>query len=106
MSKKEMILETLMKTAKTKALKNRTYEILETGNVNVKLAPQAVKCLAVLFGMNKAKVTEVEIQDAMEASDLVTKQTKYGVFKFYKKDIMEAGFLKEIVTAPVANSKK
>ena len=42
----------------------------------------------------------------MEASDLVTKQTKYGVFKFYKKAIMDAGFLKEFVKAPVANSKK
>jgi len=87
------IIEKMMATSRTRKSVNHTYTILETGDANVKLPPQAVEVLSILFGMNRNRVTEAEVMEAMEGSMLKTKQPKMYIFKYYRSALIDAGFL-------------
>ena len=89
-------LEQLETVAKTRAAKisNKRYSV-QVGTIT-KMAPQAVVCIKAIVGVDKEIITEQEIHDAIEESELVTKQEKWSIYKYYKKMIMDAGFLTEI----------
>jgi hypothetical protein len=88
------IMEKLKASSKVRASVNHVYQILETGDATVKLPPQAVEVLSLLFGTNKTTITDMEVREVMEASTLKTKQSKYLIFKYYRAALIKAGFLK------------
>ena len=87
------VIERMMATSHTRKSVNHTYTILETGDASVKLPPQAVEVLSILFEMDKKTVTEAEVTEAMEGSALKTKQQKMYIFKYYRSALIDAGFL-------------
>ena len=93
MSKALEQLETVAKT-RTAKISNKKYSV-QVGTIT-KMAPQAVVCIKAIAGVNKEILTEQEIHEAIEDSELITKQDKWSIYKYYKKQIIEAGFLTEI----------
>lgn len=96
---KEMLemLEQLSKVSKTRStgkmlMKNYTFQVGQL----VKLPPQAVECIKIIANLGKSELTEMEIHTAIQESELKTKQDKWSIFKYYRKNIIEAGFLTEV----------
>jgi len=76
-------------------VKNRTYKILD-GDATVRLAPQQVKCLEILYAQDKNELSEQEVFDLFSVADMNTKQTAWKIFQYYRKDLCDKGFI-EIV---------
>lgn len=100
------VLETLKKNSARKGgsrIKNRNYKVSTPSNLdNVRLAPQAINCVGVILGIGKEEITETELFNALEDNAVVfgeSKQTPWKIFQYYRKPIMEAGFLREVVAA-------
>lgn len=91
------MLEKLGAMSKTRSsgkmlLKNYTFQV----GTLVKLPPQAVECIKIIANLGKSELTEMEIHTAIQESELKTKQDKWAIFKYYRKNIIEAGFLTEV----------
>lgn len=84
-----------------KRFRNREYTIKTDGNMDSRLSPQAITCLEILFASGKKTVSEEELHNIlMEAADqFKTKQTPWKVFQYYRKSIIEAGFLTMVKVA-------
>lgn len=101
------ILEVLRKNSARKGgsrLKDRKYAICkDVSNLdNIRLAPQAINCVGVILSMDKEEATESELFNALENNAEVfgeSKQTPWKIFQYYRKPIMEAGFLREKIGA-------
>jgi len=96
------VLETLKHNAARKGgarIKNRKYAVnIPESLENIRLAPQAIAVVGVILEQEKPEITEVEIFTAVGAAkdQLGSKQTPWRVFQYYKKAIIEAGFITEI----------
>lgn len=100
MSKDEIIAK-LNENAKRSTggkIKDRKYEILTTGDVNVKMSPQAITILKSMFELKKNIVSEQELFDMMNVPVMIeklkTKQNPWKIFQYYRKTMVDAGFLK------------
>lgn len=99
MSKNE-ILEKLRENGKRvggRRVKPRKYIIIIDGNVEVKLSPQAITCLDILFTAKKNEMMEEEVAKLMESNAEKfgkTKQTPWKIFQYYRKQLVDSGFLK------------
>ena len=87
-----------VKRASGNKVKDRKYEILLTGDTKVKMSPQAVTLLEAIFGTNKSEMTEQEIFDLVNTPEVTeklhTKQSPWKIFQYYRKTMVDAGFLK------------
>lgn len=99
-------LEVLQHNAAKKGasrIKNRTYAVvLEPENLDqIRLAPQAITCVGVILSSGKEEITEMELFNLLDENveQFNSKQTPWKIFQYYKKPIMEAGFLKEVKAA-------
>jgi hypothetical protein len=91
------LIEELTKNAKTRGSKTSTrkFEVRTDGDKTQKLSPQAVTILATIYALDK-KITEQEIVEAVEKSDLKTKQEKSRIWMYYRKSLVEAKWLIEV----------
>ncbi len=93
MSDQELIAQ-LMTAAKVKrTAKNRTYVVSREGDKTVKLTPQAVECLRIVFSVGKDEIPEVELIEAFSKAEIKTKQDKFRIFQYYRKNLVEAGWI-------------
>lgn len=105
MSKNE-ILDQLRQNSKKRGgnrAKNRKYTVILDGNMNVKLSPQAITCLEILFagkvdGMMEENVIGLIENNVEKYGD--TKQSPWKIFQYYRKSLVDAGFLKVEKTDP------
>jgi hypothetical protein len=114
------ILEQLKKTSGRKGgsrIKNRTYKITaisaeEIVEKNISLSPQAIICVGIILEQmiaNGPEITEAKLFDALEDGVEqfgTTKQTPWKIFQYYRKPIMEAGFIREVVNASASTEEK
>ena len=99
--KKTDVLETLKKNCGRKGsggLKDRDYVVSEDGDVNIKLAPQAINCLEILFGIEGGRISEKDLfamfdTDPVKEKFVKSKQTPWKIFQYYRRSLVEAGFL-------------
>lgn len=72
----------------------KVYTVHADGDVGVRLAPQAIKLLEIMFTQDVESWNEVELHDLlMEHTEISEKQTPWIVFKFYRQVLIDAGFL-------------
>ena len=92
---KQSVLETLQANSKVrgKRVMNRTFIIKDDGDLEVKLSPQAVKCLELIFSLEKDEIKEMELVELFKEGSMVTKQDPYHVFQYYRKSLVEAGWI-------------
>ena len=105
----EETIAALQANAKRKGgsrIKKRRYEIyIPTMEeiMDLSLAPQAIAIAGIIMHHVEASgttfITEGELFNLIEGAvdQLTTTQTPWKVFQYYRKPIMEAGILKEIV---------
>jgi len=82
-------------------IQNRVYRILE-GNENSRLSPQALKCLEILFATDKNEMSEQEVFDLFDKAEMKTKQTAWKVFQYYRKILVDQGFI--VIEKPAAKN--
>ena len=98
MSKNE-ILEKLRENSKKRTgtrARNREYTISTDVNVDIRLSPQAITCLEILFANKKTNMMEAEVIELLEKSAEKfgkTKQSPWKIFQYYRKSLVEAGFI-------------
>jgi len=74
--------------------KKRKYIVKEDGDVNVKLSPQAIRCLEILFEGGKLEYTEEEAHGLFDGADMgKSKQEPWKVFQYYRKSLVDAGWI-------------
>lgn len=102
MTKSEAIeaLTTLRANAKhmrSSSVAYRKYEVT-AGRADVKLAPQAISIIEILVKKNLGKeITEAEIEKLVSAPDaLRTRQEPVRIWQYYRKAIIEAGWIKPV----------
>jgi hypothetical protein len=87
-------------------IKNRTYDI-KIGSLDNNFAPQCRQVLSVLLGLaidDKGEirpstlVKEAKILEVMEAhaEEFTTVQGPWKLFQYYRKQLVDAGWLKEV----------
>jgi hypothetical protein len=86
-------------------LKDRNYTVKNEWTAEelavIHLGPQARTCVGVILGLEVEAANEQELFAAFSDPKVVeefpsTKQTPWEVFNYYRKKIVEAGFLTEI----------
>jgi hypothetical protein len=81
-----------------KRVKNRTYVTNLQGDTKAKFAPQARMVLIAILKhadvTGNAEITEQAMMELVENLPLDTKQEKWKIFQFYRKSLIDAGFLK------------
>lgn len=91
---KEIIahLRTLSGRKGGNGVKNRKY-IMGAGDPTIRLSPQAVSCLEVMFEGGKPTYTEAELYPMFETTDKFTgKLGGKKVFQYYRKSLVKAGW--------------
>ena len=72
----------------------RIYKVALTGDASAKLAPQAIKLLEILFSLKNLTANEVELFEIIEShKEISKKQSPWLIFQYYRKVLVEAGFL-------------
>ena len=72
----------------------KVYTVSTAGDITTKLAPQAIALLEIMFGEEQDSWTEVELNALMlKHTEISVKQSPWLVFKFYRAQLVEAGFL-------------
>ena len=106
------VLEQLQKNSARKGgsrIKARSYEVnmYPIGIESIRLAPQAIGILGLILMAEKLVMTESEIFDVLEAGadQISSKQTPWKVFQYYRKPLVEAGFLTEKVVTAATTDK-
>lgn len=75
----------------------RKWEV-GVGSREVKLAPQAIAIIEVLVKKNLGKeMTEADIEKLVSAPDVLkTRQNPVRIWQYYRKAIMDAGWIKPV----------
>jgi len=95
-SKMSNVIATLQANSKVrgKRVMNRTFTVKSDGDLNVKLSPQAVKCLEIICSLEQEEISEQGLVDLfVDDCGLVTKQDPYRVFQYYRKSLIDAGWI-------------
>jgi hypothetical protein len=72
----------------------KEYTIHLDGDVTVVLPPQAISLLEIMFSDERETWTEVELHELINShTEISEKQEPWKVFAFYRKKLIEAGFL-------------
>jgi len=72
----------------------KTYTIHTDGDVAVGFAPQAIALIAIMFEEDENSWTEQELHDVISIhTDISVKQKPWSVFKYYRKVLVDSGFL-------------
>lgn len=77
-------------------IQNRVYRISTEGNTEIRLSPQAITCLEILFSSKKKELQESEVAELISANAEKfgkTKQEPWKIFQYYRKALKDAGFL-------------
>ena len=110
-TKKEAVnvLETLKNNAARKGgsrLKDRSYEVKLEEEwtpeelAEVSLSPQGITCVGVILAQHKPVITERELFNAFNEAEeqfAGSKQGPWQIFQYYRKKIVDAGFLTEVI---------
>ena len=65
----------------------------QIGDMTAVLPPQAIKLVEILL-TNEGPWTEVELHELIqEHKDISVKQEPWAIFKYYRKQLIESGFL-------------
>jgi hypothetical protein len=72
----------------------KEYTVHVDGDTTVVLPPQAISLLAILFEQDKETWTEVELHSLISGhTEISEKQEPWKVFAYYRKTLVDAGFL-------------
>jgi hypothetical protein len=72
----------------------RIITVKTTGDVTVKLAPQAITLLEIMYSQEATTWTEVQLHELFnQYPEITEKQTPWKIWKFYSKTLVDAGFV-------------
>ncbi len=72
----------------------KRYTVHTDGDLTVKLPPQAIKLIEIMYGEDTGSWTEQELHDLLSVhTEISEKQSPWLIFKFYRQVLIDAGFL-------------
>jgi len=72
----------------------KKYSVHMDGDTTVVLPPQAIALLAIMFDEDQDTWTEVELHELINShTEISEKQQPWKVFAYYRKRLIDAGFL-------------
>ena len=76
-------------------IRERTYHVHMDGDTSVRIPKSAVTCLEIIFNTGEDEITEADMYDLMQehTEDLTKKMDGWTVFRYYRKRLIDAGFL-------------
>ena len=89
----DIIAQIEQNASKVRIVKDVTYVVNVQGDTKVRFAPQARTILIAILKSEKAEIKTSEILELEDVKNIKTKQSPERIFAYYKKAIIEAGFL-------------
>ncbi len=98
MSNKASILAALNNNKKTRngarLSTKKTYSLEFNGDLTWAPPPQALKLLEIMYEPEEESWNEQELHDLIsEHTEISEKQTPWAIFKYYRKQLIDNGFL-------------